>query len=100
MFGIMAKRSHNIVPIMFAAYCLGCPYNALSPSYEKLEVRHMLSITRPSVVFCDVDKYEQMVACLADSGVEAKIITMDGKVDECEQVEDLFVETGSESTFE
>lgn len=59
----------------------------------------MLNISKPCLIFCDVEAYDKIVACLEECGIEAKIITMNGKVDGCEQVDDLFVETGLESTF-
>lgn len=99
VIGVSAKNSHNLAPVVFAAYCLGCPVNALATSFVKTEVVHMFTITKPSVVFCDVEEHEKMVESLQGCGIEAKIITMNGKIDGCEQVEDLLVETGLESTF-
>lgn len=99
VFGIMAKNSHNVAPVIFAAYCLGCPYNSLATSFVKEEMKHMLNITKPSLIFCDVEAYEKMVESLAECEIEAKIITMNGKIDGCEQIEELFVETGLESMF-
>lgn len=84
---------------MFAAYCLGCPYNALALSFAKDEVKHMLGITKPCLVFCDVEVYDKMVECLAECELDAKIITMNGKITTGDHVDELFVETGLESTF-
>lgn len=78
---------------------MGCPINALDTSFAKNEIKHLLSITKPSLVFCDVDVHNKLVECLRDLGNVANIITLNGKVDSSEQVEDLLVPTGSESTF-
>lgn len=99
MFTIIAKNSHNVAPIVFAAFCLGCPYNALPVSFAKEEIEHMLAITRPRLVFCDVAAYGKMGECLAKCGIEAKIITIDGKIDGCEHVDELFVESALEHSF-
>lgn len=79
---------------------MGCPVNALSTTFVAFEIVHMLKITKPSLVFCDVQEYEKMVECLAECGNEAAIITINGKIESCEHIEDLLVATGLESTFQ
>lgn len=99
VFGVVARNSHNLAPIVFAAYCMGCPVNALAVAFAKEEIVHMLNITKPCVIFCDVDVYDKLVESLRESGIDAKIITMNGRIVSCEHVDDLLVETGLEATF-
>lgn len=99
VFTIIARNTENLVSVVFAAFCLGCPINPLDTSFGHNEIKHMLSITKPSLIFCDVDVHEKVVQSLQSLGSEAKIITMNGKVDSYEQVEDLLVATGEESIF-
>lgn len=99
VLGVIATNTDYLAPIVGASYCTGCPINALATSFVKDEIKHMFGITKPSVVFCDVEVYDRLIESLAECGVQAKIITMNGKIYGCEEVEDLFVETGLESTF-
>lgn len=99
VFGIIASRSHNLAPIIYASFCLGCPYNTLAVSFAKEEIKHMLNITKPRLVFCDVEAYDKLAESLEECHLEAKIITMNGKIGGCEQIEDLLAETVLESTF-
>lgn len=78
---------------------MGCPINVLDTSFGKHEITHMLSITKPSLVFCDVDVYENLIDSLGEAGIKSDIITMNGKLESCRQVEDLFAETGLEKDF-
>lgn len=78
---------------------MGCPVNALAVAFVKEEISHMLNITKPSVIFCDVEVYDKLVESLQEVGIDVKIITMNGRIASCEHVDDLLVETGFESTF-
>lgn len=95
----MAKNSEHLASIVIAAFCIGCPISPLATSFGKNEIIHMLNITKPSLIFCDVDCHDRLVDSLQAVGNPAKIITFNGKVGESEQVEDLFVATGTESSF-
>lgn len=59
----------------------------------------MLNITKPSLVFCDAEVYDNLITSLKEIGIKPRIILMDGERSSVEQVDDLFQETGLESTF-
>lgn len=99
VFTIIARNSENVTPVTIASFCIGCPINPLNISYGKAEIKHMLNITKPSLVLCDADVYDKVDECLKELENDAKIITFNGKVGDAEQIEDLLVETGAESTF-
>lgn len=99
IFAIIAKNSHHVAPIAFASLCMGCPINPLDPSFSRTELMHMLSITKPKVVFCDVDVCDLMRECLNDLENDAKIFTFMGQTDDSEPVEVLFEEIDGEETF-
>lgn len=61
---------------------------------------HMLSITKPKLVFCDVDLYDLVRECLNELENEAiAIFTFGGQNDESIPVETLFEERSEEDTF-
>lgn len=99
VFTIMGQNTTNMAPTLFAAYCMGCPVNTLAMSYVKEDIVHMLNITKPSLVLCDVQAYDRMVESLKECAIDVPIITIDGKVGSGEQVDDLLVANGLESTF-
>ncbi|XP_055296968.1 probable 4-coumarate--CoA ligase 3 [Sitodiplosis mosellana] len=99
IFGIIAKNSHYVATIVFASLCIGCPVNTLDPSFTKLELMHMLSITRPKVMFCDASIYDLVQECLNDLENDAKIFTFSGQSGDSIPVEDLFEEVEGEGTF-
>lgn len=99
VFGILAKNSHHLAPIVFASVYLGCPVNTLDPSFGKAELLHMLKTTKPTIMFCDIEFGDLVRECLIELDNNAKIFTFGGTNTHAEQVENLFVETHNEDIF-
>lgn len=99
IFGVVAKNSHYVAPIVYASFCIGCPINTLDPSFSKSELVHMLSITQPKIVFCDANIYELVQNCLNDLENGAKVYTFSGQSGDSNAVENLFEEIDGEDTF-
>lgn len=99
VFGLIAKNSQNVAPIAFASFAIGCPINSLDPSFGKTEFMHMLKITKPVLVFCDVSCYEILSECLTELESNARIFTFGGSSGRSEPVENLFKETQRDEKF-
>lgn len=99
IFVIIARNSHYVTPIIYASLCMGCPINPLDTSFSKPEIMHMLSITKPKLVFCDVDLYDLVRECLNELENETTIFTFSGQNNESIPVETLFEERPEEDTF-
>lgn len=99
VFMIIGKNSHQVAPITFASIAIGCPINALDLSFRKTEVIHMMKITQPKIVFCDVAYYELVDVCLRELGNNASIFCFGGIVGRSKSVDSLFKETHKESLF-
>lgn len=89
----------NLAPVIYAAFCMGCPVNTLSPAFGKADMIHVLQITKPKVMFCSVEQYEFVAECLKEVYNDAKIFTFGGKTDDSDSAENLFAETGMEQHF-
>lgn len=99
VFGIIAKNSHHVSPVIIASIAIGCPVNALDPSFGRTELIHMLKLTRPVLMFCDVACYDLLNKCLVELQIEARIFTFGGSMGDSEPVENLFRETQKEHQF-
>lgn len=99
VFGLIARNSHHVAPIIFASLCVGCPINTLDSGFNKPEMIHMLSTSKPTLVFCDVNVLELVSNCLKELQNDATIYTFGGTSGESTAVEDLFSETHNESDF-
>lgn len=99
VFGIVAGNDYHLAPIVYAALCLGCTINALDMSLGKFEMVHLLKMTKPRLMFCDVAAYNLVSESLQILGNFAKIYTFGGQTKNSEPVENLFKETGKEQYF-
>lgn len=99
VIGIMAKNSHNLAPIVFGSMCAGYPINTLDPAFSKSELMHMLSTTKPKVMFCDVDTFDLVAESLSELRNDAQVFTFNGEVENSTSVEVLFADTGVEDNF-
>lgn len=99
VFGLVARNSHHVAPITFASIAIGCPVNALDPSFGRTELLHMFKITKPVLLFCDIDCYELINDCLIELDNRARIFTIGGSLGRSEPVENLFKETHKEDQF-
>lgn len=99
IIGIVAKNSHFVAPIVYASMCIGCPLSALDPSFSKPELLHMLAITKPKLMFADVNMYDLLQECLQELGNDAHIFTFGGQSGRSIPVKTLFEETSGESAF-
>lgn len=99
VFGLIARNSHDVAPIVFASIAVGCPIIALDPSFGKTEIIHMLEKPKPVIIFCDIACYELLEETLGELSIEARIYTFDGSIGRSEPVENLFKKTHDEHLF-
>lgn len=99
IFGIMARNSQNVAPILFASFFIGCPTNPLNPNLNKTELIHMLKTIKPSSMFCDLDNYDLVEQCYDELGIIGNIFTFGGKKGRSRDVDSLFAEVEGEEDF-
>lgn len=99
VFGVLAKNSHHLAPVVFASLAIGCAVNTLDPQFKKNELLHMLKTTKPKLMFCDIEAYELVIECLRELGNDAKVFTIGGRKSGSDSIECLFAETGNEMDF-
>ncbi|XP_039432015.1 uncharacterized protein LOC120414768 [Culex pipiens pallens] len=100
MVSMACANSENLVPMVLGLLINGMPFNSLSPEFGLDDVAHMMEITQPKLVFCDVSNYELTMRAV-DLVVKNKPLVY---VFECESMnvnkaEDLLKETGRELMF-
>lgn len=55
---MFTKNNHELAPIVLAALVSGNPMNGLDPTLAEAEIAHLLGVTKPKAVFCDMDMVE------------------------------------------
>lgn len=100
VLAVAAKNNHDVAPIVFAAFCLGCPVHALGITFNKSEMVHMLGMTKPKGVFCEVENFDVVEASLRELENSSTIFTFDRKVSGSKCVDSLFAANVSESSYQ
>lgn len=100
VIGIAARNSQHLAPIVFAAMSIGCPINALDPTFGKTEIAHMFRITKPKLIICDCSNVGIVASSVADAGLSAAFYTFDGPTEHSKAVDELLEETHVEEEFE
>lgn len=99
IFAFAAKNSHYVAPLVYSTICIGCTVSTLDTSFTKAELIHMLTTTKPNIMFCDADIYDLIQECLNELDNNAKIYTFSGRKGDSIPVEDLFAENLEEKNF-
>lgn len=99
IFAFAAKNSHYVAPLVYSTLCIGCTVSTLDTSFSKAEMIHMLSITKPKLMFCDANIYDLVRECLNELDNNANIYTLSGQKGDSIRVEDLFAESSEENHF-
>lgn len=99
MVAIVASNWDNLTPVVFGSLYLGCTVIGIDQRSHKCDMKRMLSVTQPSLVFCDIGGHELARECLDELGNGSKIFTFGGQVNESEPVECLLMECGDEGSF-
>lgn len=100
VLAVVAKNNHDLVPLVFAAFCLGCPVNALGISFDQSELVHMLGITKPKGVFCEVENFDVVEASLRELQNDSPIFTFEKKVAGSISVDSFFRECINENSYQ
>lgn len=100
LYGIIASNTDDLLPIFLTSIGLGCPHLPLRPLLTKDEMARILKKTKPTVIFCDLSTYDKLCEALDELQLNPKLFLCGGgHIDGVESVENLFIETGEESSF-
>lgn len=99
VFGLIVKNSYHVAPIFFASIAIGCQLSTLDTSFGRTELIHILNMTKPVLLFCDVECVDLLDECLKEIEIQAKIFTFGGSKGNSEPIENLFKETHKETQF-
>ncbi|XP_065369147.1 uncharacterized protein LOC135961568 [Calliphora vicina] len=78
--GMYANNATHTATVMVAAYLCGAPVNALYPGFDKDNVQLIYDVTKPKIIFCDVENYEITVKVCQDLNLSAPKFLMNGEI--------------------
>ncbi|XP_063389113.1 luciferin 4-monooxygenase-like [Cydia fagiglandana] len=73
---VVSGRNHLDVHIPFyAAYMNGLPLAGIDPVYKYDEIKFHFETTKPKIVFCEVDNFDDMKRAVTDLELDTKLVT-------------------------
>lgn len=99
VLGFMAGNSDHLAPIFLATICLGCTTAPFDPMLSKDELIRNIKKTKPTIMFCDANVYNQMNEALKELKWNIRVFIFGDHIDGIEPAESLLAETGNEDDF-
>ena len=90
----------EIVSITIGAICLGCPLVPMLTESSQAECDYFLNLTKPEFAICHLKFYAMLKKSFTNIKINAKIITIDGQIDDSIPIQSLFESVDNESMFE
>lgn len=91
MIGLCAGNTDYVAPLVFGALAAGLSISTLDPSFDTAGIKHVYSLTRPRLMFCDGEVYERARTALDECQLTAtKIYTMSNHRDGVPSIMEFF----------
>ncbi|XP_005183354.2 uncharacterized protein LOC101887454 [Musca domestica] len=87
--GGYAKHSLHLGTVMLASFLCGTPVHGVFQSFEKGVIAKIYETSRPKIIFCDQENYENVLYVLDKLQLDAKIVLMTGSIDGVLNIKDL-----------
>lgn len=58
--GIAGTNTTYLMPVVLGCLLNGTPFHAVSPWHDEETMKHLFSITRPRIIFCDGFVYQRL----------------------------------------
>lgn len=78
--GIVAKNTTYLAPLILGNLLAGTPVSTLDPTFDCSEIVNIFQQTKPKLVFCDHDNWENVVEALRRCDNTSEVITVDEKM--------------------
>ncbi|XP_068146726.1 uncharacterized protein [Drosophila tropicalis] len=98
VIGIAGKNTTYVMPLGVACLMNGTPFHAVNPVLDEDTIRHVLSITKPSLIFCDGQEYKKIHE--ASLGWHPEIYTLTDPIEGVPKIETLLDPTTTERFYQ
>ncbi|KAL7735342.1 hypothetical protein ACLKA6_015730 [Drosophila palustris] len=87
--GICATNTTYLTEVVIAALLNGMPINPLHPEFDQETVAYMYEISKPKVIFCDVNNYQTLNAVKQSLKFKTELILLSGSLPGVRNIQDL-----------
>lgn len=87
---IISRNNHDIAPVLFGCLTLGAAVNCLDPTFELDDLVHMLSKTKPKIVFYEAFNYVTVNDAITKLGLESTLYLLGEHKAGCLHIENFY----------
>ncbi|KAH8285042.1 hypothetical protein KR054_004255, partial [Drosophila jambulina] len=98
IIGIAASHSKFLYPLGVACLMNGTPFHAPHSVLDGATLKHVFSITKPNLIFCDGDIYEKVHAATIEW--QPEIFTLTDHIEGVSNIETLLEPTTTETSYQ
>ncbi|XP_017068772.1 4-coumarate--CoA ligase 1-like [Drosophila eugracilis] len=98
VIGITARNSTYVTPVAVACLLNGTPFHAVNPVSDEVTLTHILSITKPTVLFCEGQDVEKVRA--ATKAWQPEIFTVVDPIEGVPHIDTLLAPTSTEILYQ
>lgn len=78
--GLTASNTNYVAPLALGCFLSGMSVSTTDTSFDSKEIAHIFGQTKPKMVFCDHDKFHDVIEALKLCNIECEVTTIDRKV--------------------
>ncbi|XP_020815231.1 4-coumarate--CoA ligase-like 7 [Drosophila serrata] len=97
VIGIVGENTTYLMPLAVACLMNGTPFHTPHPMLDEDTLRHVLSITKPGLIFCDGNIYHKVHS--ATSGWQPEFFTLSDHPEGVPSIETLLEPTSTEDSY-
>ncbi|KAH8285660.1 hypothetical protein KR054_011963, partial [Drosophila jambulina] len=98
VIGIVGENTTYLMPLAVACLMNGTPFHTPHPMLDEDTLRHVLSLTKPNLIFCDGNVYQKVHS--ATSNWQPKLFTLTEHLEGVPSIESLLQPTSTEDSYQ
>ena len=96
---VVCRNQVNLTPIVYGCTIIGAPVNPLDASFVINDIKHLFGLTKPKIVVCDNDVFDNVKEALVAIESDAEIYLFNERISGHKFIDDLLEPTGHEDEF-
>ncbi|XP_055617874.1 probable 4-coumarate--CoA ligase 1 [Toxorhynchites rutilus septentrionalis] len=77
MICMVVSNSCSVTPLLFGCFLLGAPVHTLDASFDESDLRQLMSLTQPKLVFCNQHNRAVVEAACSQANLNARVMVLD-----------------------
>ena len=99
IIGFCGSNTEYVAPLVIGTFLAGLTLSTLDPSFDKDGIKHIYSITKPKIMFCDGSILPKMKEALKEINLNCDIYTMSDHVSGSREITEFLQSSSNEENY-